>query len=83
VSHLSARVGSGGVVFQIRISNPLEGMRSYTGVPRIVFLVLARVTRRFETRVRDWEANIALIAPQTSDAISIPMVVTSERAFPA
>jgi hypothetical protein len=26
------------------------------------FLVLARATRRFETRVLDWEANIALMA---------------------
>jgi hypothetical protein len=40
------------------------------------FLVLARATRRLETRVLDWEANIALIAAQTSAAISILMVVT-------
>jgi hypothetical protein len=45
-------------------------------VVMLSFLVLARATRRFETRVRDWEANIALIAPQTSDAVSILMVVT-------
>jgi hypothetical protein len=46
------------------------------------FFVLARATRRLEMLVLDWEANMDLIEPQTSAAISIPITeirISGER----